>query len=125
VGKLSREKGAAWERELGHMLSDIWPDAKRGIQQTRSASEEADCSGTPYWVEAKVGKKQNIRAAMRQALEATDGRPVVAVVKDNSPGGGKAADTWACMTLDDWLDLVAELEVLKNERREQQESRKG
>lgn len=113
MGKLSRNKGASWERELGKILCDIWPDAKRGIQQTRCASEEADCSGTPYWVEAKVGKKQNIRAAMRQALEATDGRPPVAIIKDNSPGGGKPAQVWACMTLDDWLDLVGELEALK------------
>lgn len=113
MGKLSRDKGQRWERELGHLLSDIWPDAKRGIQQTRAANEEADCSGTPYWVEAKVGRKQNIRAAMRQAIEASDGRPPVAVVKDDSPGGGKPAQTWACMRLDDWLDLVAELEGLR------------
>ena len=53
-----------------------------------------------------MGKLPNIRGAMRQALEATDGRPVVAIVKDNGTGA-KAAATWACMTMDDWLDLVA------------------
>ncbi len=113
MGKRERQKGAAWERELGHLLSDIWPGAKRGIQQTRSASEEADCSGTPFWVEAKVGKMQNPRAALRQALDATDGRPVVAVVKDNGANGKRPAFAFACMMLDDWLDLVAEMEALK------------
>jgi hypothetical protein len=113
VGKYQREKGAKWERELGNILSDIWEGAQRGIQQTRSASEEADCSGTPFWVEAKVGKKQNMRAAMRQAIEATDGRPPVAIVKDDSLGGSAPAQVWAVMRLDDWLDLLAELERVR------------
>lgn len=118
---MSRNKGARWERELAELLSDVWPGAKRGIQQTRSASEEADCLGTPFWIEAKVGPMPNPRAAMRQAEEATDGRPCIAVVKDDGKKAcakfpqGKAPDVWAMMRLDTWLDLMAELERLRKE----------
>lgn len=112
-GKMSRDKGARWERALAHLLSDIWPGAKRGIQQTRSASEEADCLGTPFWVEAKVGPMPNPRAAMRQAEKATDGRVCVAIVRDDGKAG-KAPDDWAMMRLSDWLDIMAELESVKH-----------
>lgn len=95
----SRRKGAGWERELAELLREVWPEAKRGIGQSRHGGECCDVEGTPYWIEAKVGQQTNPRAAVRQAEAATDGRPVVAVCKDNAPPGGKP-DVWVVMRLE-------------------------
>jgi hypothetical protein len=66
-----------------------------------------DVEGTPWWVEAKVGALTNPRAAIRQAEQATDGRPVVAICKDNAKRPGKAPDVWVTLRLDAFLALLA------------------
>lgn len=81
MGKRSRDKGAGFERAVADVLRIVWPDAKRGLQQSRCAKEAPDVTGTPYWVECKVGAKPNILGAFDQAKEATDGRPVLVVTK--------------------------------------------
>lgn len=82
-GRRSRTKGANFERLLANLLKPVWPEAKRGIGQARSGGEVADVEGTPYWVEAKRHKKCSIKAAWRQAVEATDGRPPLVITKDD------------------------------------------
>ena len=85
-GRRSRRKGAQYERDLANDLILIWPNAKRGIGQTRSGGEVPDVDGTPYWIEAKRCKRTNIHGAMKQASEATDGRPPLAITKrDREP----------------------------------------
>jgi hypothetical protein len=104
-GARSRRKGAVWERRVAEIMRDNGhPEARRGVLQSRGA-ELADVEGTPYWVECKVGARQNPRAALRQAIEDTDGRPVVAVIRDNSPGGGAAAFDWVAMPLEVFLAM--------------------
>ena len=105
LGKRSRTKGAAWERALANILKAIWPDAKRGIGQSRWGGEVPDVDGTVFWIEAKVGQQPNMRGAMRQAEEASDGRPCIAVVKDNSLTN-KPADVWVVMRFDTFVQLV-------------------
>ena len=99
-------------------MKAVWPEIKRGIGQTRSASEVADVDGPGVWlwIECKVGKLHNIRAAVRQALEATDGRPVVALVQDDGSGARPPA-LWACMKFDEWLPLIKEIQDLRTEVR--------
>jgi hypothetical protein len=79
-----RRKGHAWERDVVHMLRQIWSTARRGLGQTRGA-EVCDVEGTPYWIECKVGAQPNVRAAMAQALEdatkAGDPRPLLVITK--------------------------------------------
>lgn len=56
--------------------------------------------GTPYWIEAKRCKRTNIHGAMKQASEATDGRPPLAITKrDREP---------ALVTMEyaTWFDLM-------------------
>jgi hypothetical protein len=106
--KGSRRKGQTYERENANRLKSVWPDAKRGIGQARSAKEVADVEGTPYWIEAKHHKRVNIRAAFNQGTEATDGRPVVVVSRDTN----KPPDL-VTMSFDEWLRLVAELAKLR------------
>lgn len=90
MGLMSRRKGAAYECELAKRWKDsgLWPLAKRGIGQTRAGGEVPDVEGTPFWVEAKRRKRHNVLAAMKQAEEASDGRPGLVVARWD----GQAAD---------------------------------
>jgi bifunctional DNA-binding transcriptional regulator/antitoxin component of YhaV-PrlF toxin-antitoxin module len=62
----------------------------------------ADVEGTPYWIEAKRHKRCSIPAAWRQAVEATDGRPIMVVTKDD---GGEVLVTVKLETVLLWLKL--------------------
>jgi len=82
-GKRSRNKGARGERAVADYLKKVYPDAKRGVGQSQSGSNTADVEGTPWWPEVKFSKQPNIRAAMAQAKDATDGRkPIVFSKRD-------------------------------------------
>lgn len=99
-GRRSRTKGKVWERAVAALLRPIFGDqAKRGFQ-SRSGRDGCDVEGTPYWVECKHGQFVNLRAALKQALEASDGRPVVVAAKDDRSA------PLAVMRLSDWLELV-------------------
>lgn len=76
MGKSQRTKGARGELEVAKIMACVYPGAKRGLTQTRGGGDVADVEGTPHWVECKIGKKPNINAAVKQAREATDGRPI-------------------------------------------------
>lgn len=78
---MQRRKGANWERTLANCFKEVYPEARRGIGQARSAKEVSDVEGTPYWIEAKCGARPNVRAAIEQAKEATDGRTILVIVK--------------------------------------------
>lgn len=106
MGARSRRKGRKWEQDLVHILRTVYPDARRGIGQARSGGEVCDIEGTPWWVEAKVSKRTNPRAAIRQAEAATDGRPVVAICKDNAEKPGASPDVWVTLRLDAFLALA-------------------
>jgi len=80
---MSRRKGANFERQVANLLRPLFPSSRRGIGQARSAGEVADVEGTPFWIECKRHKRCRIPAAMRQAQEATDGRPCLVVAKDD------------------------------------------
>ena len=83
-GKSSRTKGHNFERQVAIDLRDIYPDARRGLQY-QDGTGCADVVNTPFHVECKVGKKPNIRAALKQAKnDCQDSSKVpIAVVKDD------------------------------------------
>ena len=91
IGRQSRAHGHAWEREVAEVLKVIWPAAVRNLSQTRSASKEGcDILGTPFWVEAKAGRKVDVKAAWKQAeADRMDHelrqpmRPILLVVKEH------------------------------------------
>ena len=101
----SRRKGAQYERELAVRWRDsgLFAEARRGIGQTRSGSDVPDVDGTPYWIEAKRRKAHNVRAAMRQAVTATDGRIPVVVARWD---GDSADDALVCVRLADFETLL-------------------
>jgi hypothetical protein len=102
TGAGSRRKGAAWERALARRLRDALgdPDIKRGFQ-SRDGTEAPDVDLTGWWIEAKVGRKPNPRAALAQAIAAAPpGRKPVAIVKDDRK------DPIAVLRLDDFIALI-------------------
>ena len=104
TGRSSRIKGAAWERAVVRKFRYCMPDAdiKRGLQY-RTGEETPDVDMPVFWVECKAHKKVNIKAALKQAMEATPkGRIAVAVCKDDRQ------PPTVTLLLDDFLDLVRE-----------------
>ena len=75
LGRRSKRKGAHHEREVAEILRKLYPNAKRGLGQARAGGEVPDVAGTPWWVEAKHRKVENVRAALRQAEDARDASP--------------------------------------------------
>lgn len=106
-GRRSRNKGAGWEREAAHMLRPIYGDGVHRGYQARDGAEAADVEGTPFWVECKRGKKVNLRAALRQATAATDGRPCLVLGRDDRE------EPWAFMRAQDLIDVLHRLEKLE------------
>lgn len=102
LGRLSRRKGKAWERELAALLRPVFGDHVARCFQSRSGRDGCDVEGTPFWVEAKHGRLVNVRAALKQALDATDGRPVAVVAKDDR------STPIVVMRLEDWIAMVCE-----------------
>lgn len=105
MGKMQRDKGARWERALAKRFHEVMPGAnvRRGLCQVRCSSEMADVETPVFWVEAKVGKKPNPRAALAQAQSAAPkGRVPIAVVKDDRK------EPFVTLSLDDFLDFVGE-----------------
>ena len=102
-GATSRRKGARFERAMVHRFREAMPGAevRRGLQCRGEEVADVDCP--VFWPELKRGKKPNIRAALRQAIEAAPkGRIPIALVRDDR------AEEIVTLLLDDFLDLVSE-----------------
>lgn len=119
MGRMQREKGKRWEREVARRFRDALPqhvDAiKRGAQQSRDGHDEADVRTPYFWPECKVGKAPPLMRALEQA-EAEEGKargvraaggeqnperlvPVAVVKQDRHK-------PVALLRLDDFLELV-------------------
>ena len=86
MGKYSRDKGARFEREIANKLKEVFgPRTTRSSGQCFSGDTRADVDCPHIWVECKVGKRPNIKAALEQAEEAEanaqTGKVPVAVCK--------------------------------------------
>ena len=80
--------------------------------QSRSGSDEPDViAPSPFWIEAKRGRRTSHRAALKQATQAApEGYWPTAICRDDrSPG-------IVSMQLDDWLELVAQWWALNQGR---------
>lgn len=72
MGKYSRDKGARFEREVANSLKPVFgPRTIRSSGQCFSGDTRADVDCPHLWVECKVGKRPNIKAALEQAEEAS------------------------------------------------------
>jgi len=71
MSKLSRDKGARFERVVANLLKPVFGEKTiRSSGQCFSGDTRADVDCPHLWVECKVGKRPNIKAALEQAEEA-------------------------------------------------------
>lgn len=100
----SKAKGKTGEREVVHFLRAVWPSAKRGLGQARSAGEVPDVDVPGWWVEVKRKHRTVPRSALAQAVAASggSGRIPVAICRDD---GDKLGWT-VTLRIRDWLETV-------------------
>lgn len=104
-----RKKGHDFERRIARDLREIYPEAKRGLKQTRFG-EGADVEIPRFFIEAKHQKKCNFRAAYKQACDnLDDDRMPIAICKDNR------VEPLVILSYEDFLAIVRELEQLQKE----------
>jgi Holliday junction resolvase len=100
VSASQRTKGHSFEREIVNALKPTFPDAKRGLSQSRDGSETCDVEGVPgVWLECKRRKQATtatILDAIKQATEATNGRVPVVIVRSDRE------EPIVCMRLSDF-----------------------
>lgn len=87
-GKMSRDKGKRWEREVASAFRALFGQQVRRGWQAREGHDAADVDGVPLFrIEAKHHKLVNIHAAVRQSVEdaekAGDSRWVLAITKSD------------------------------------------
>lgn len=82
MGKSSRDKGSRGEREAVKYLSQVWPEARRGLQP-QGGEVAPDVEGTPLWVEVKTRRTVSPAAALQQAERDTDGRTPIAWLRED------------------------------------------
>ena len=121
MGKLSRSKGAEWERSIVKMLKEKgWENAKRHFEADGHSCGYDIEHSSPLVIQAKVGKNVPYKRAYieaRQAVgayrknEALSGRLIpVAMCKFNN-AEGRSPLCLAILSIDDLLDLVKSLMV--------------
>lgn len=106
MGKMSREKGKRFEREVASRLRDEGYDCKRG-QQYCGANGDADVVGLPgIHIECKHVEKMSLYDWMAQAI--TDAKdwelPAVFHRKNN-------AELLVTMRFSDWIQLYRESDI--------------
>ena len=105
MGKLSRNKGARFERFVANKLKRVFGEnTTRSSGQCFSGDTRADVDCPEIWVECKVGKRPNIKAALEQAEEAAGSsgseKTAVAICKWDR------GEPIASMRLDDFIDIL-------------------
>jgi hypothetical protein len=107
MGKLSRTKGANYERSLSKLFKEKMhgADIRRGLQ-FRGASKDvvADVENPIFWIECKRGIKPSVRGALKQAIADSDktGKIPLAVIRDDKQ------PAFCVLLLDDFLEFVGE-----------------
>lgn len=99
MGSAERRKGHDFERKVAKELREIFPEAKRGLNQVR-LGEGADVEIPWFFIECKHHKVAPLRSALKQAQDNTDGRMPVAICKDDR------ADPIVLMTYEDFKKIL-------------------
>lgn len=127
AGKRSRAKGKTWERAVVRLLKPLW-EAFRGHQDSRGGfggGEGCDVEGTPFYVECRHEQSYNWRKHLHEAMKMReqrgDKRPIVLIAKEDKhpPGwkvGSPGTQPIAIMLLDEWIDLITEVEHARRAR---------
>lgn len=112
MGKLSRNKGAAWEREVASRMTEATGvECKRCLIETREGNSGDITTELPYSVQCKVGQRPNPIAALEEAREsAIPGEEMpVAIIKRNQHGKEPMREV-AVIDFEDFL-MLADLHI--------------
>ena len=106
LGKMSRNKGASFERLIAKQLCEIGIEARRtgwAQAQNKSNAPDVEAKGLPLWIECSVGTRPSIEAKVAQAVDAAPPTnwAIAFTKKDRGP-------ILATMPADDFLDLLQE-----------------
>ena len=108
MGKMSREKGKRYEREVAAALSDYGYNCRRTSQYCGNTGDASDVMGLPgVHIECKHCEQFRIYDWMTQAIHDSAKKgdmPAVFFRKNN-------CETLVCMRLDDWMTLYKEWDV--------------
>lgn len=126
MGRRERAKGQRVERDAVVFFSAIFGSQVRrgygqdaGTPRARRKDEGVlippDVEGTPFFPQVKGHKRCNIGAALRQAVEESDGRPPIALTRNNcEPFILSMPERVAHALLTDWWEM--KLAVLYGQR---------
>lgn len=106
MGKMSREKGKRFEREVANWLKSHGFNCRRG-QQYCGANGDADVVGLPgIHIECKHVERLNVYDAMSQAIrDAKDNEKPVVIMRKNN------CEKLVIMRADDWIEQYREAEA--------------
>ena len=108
LGKMSREKGKRYEREVAAALRDYGYDCRRTSQYCGNTGDASDVVGLPgIHIECKHCEQFKIYDWIAQAINdsaKSGNKPTVFFRRNNS-------ETLVCMRLTDWIDLYREWEA--------------
>lgn len=108
MGKMQRDKGASFERQVAGMFKDYGYNAFRTAQHCGNTGVAPDVSGVPgIHIECKAVEKMRLYEWIEQAKRDSKKRgdkPVV-IHKQNYK------DVLVTMRFDDWIDLYREWEA--------------
>lgn len=125
MGKMSRDKGKVYEREIANALKTHGYDTRRSAQVMGKTGQAADVVGLPgIHIEAKRQEQIRIYDWMEQAIRDSEASgkgdlPAVFFRKNNEK-------TMVCMRLDDWMEIYKEWEAgnwLKGEHNGEQDDK--
>lgn len=109
MGKMSRDKGKRYERELASIFREYgYKDAHRTSQYCGNTGDASDVVGLPgIHIEAKHQERIQIYDWMAQAIHdsAKSGDMPTVFFRKNH------AETLVCMRLEDWINLYKEWEA--------------
>ena len=107
MGKLSREKGKRFERDVASRFREYGYDAHRTAQYKGNTGQAGDVEGVPYiHIECKHQERMNLYDWMEQsvtdaAAEGGGNLPVVVHKANNEP-------VLVTMVFDDWIHMYSE-----------------
>ena len=112
MGKMQREKGKRYEREIASKLREYGYEARRSAQYCGNTGDAADVIGLPgLHIECKHAEQMRLYDWMTQAVNDSrkNGRlPAVFHRKNN-------CDTLVTMRFDDWMQIYRNSDFWKGE----------
>lgn len=112
MGKLSREKGKRFEREVAHLFREYGYDAHRTAQYRGNTGDAGDVEGVPgIHIEAKNQEKMHLYDWIDQSVsdakaEGKGNLPVVIHKANSKP-------VLVTMRYDDWIQMYSVYQLTK------------